>query len=482
MSQSQRPVCVEMGDRSGALEHVDHQTGVSEPPVGVGPCARRAKRARSPQPGHVDVSAAELSTNGELADQTTAWAQTPRDLRHRGGRLRDTVQPVEAHAQIEPAIVERHVFDAALDQGGPIAMFGRNSAAGKLQHRRRNVQAHVADVLIGSQPTHRDPATTRHIENLCTARHVADHVHRAINTINVSTHHKTAKPASGRLLAHRPVIRRPHGLRECRTLPNPTHIGHSAQPNHSENSKRGIAPSLMPRTLRTVANASSTLSSGQMMVDENFWQLMGAMALLEYLRLPASWRPVDPDALVLVGTAAGRLAERGAGRLLGLPLLGALAEVVEHTHHGDRAVRALVRPVCRSVGRVCGLCDADRDTLTATVANAVYTTPLTTAVGFLPSLKSYDAYGVLPTITARTTVISGGADLLTPPAHARDLADGIDGATHRHLPAAGHMLLHEAPHVVANEIARTITIATSASHQDVSGEAVLTAGALAVAQ
>lgn len=209
---------------------------------------------------------------------------------------------------------------------------------------------------------------------------------------------------------------------------------------------------------------------------------MGGMALLEYLRLPASWRPVDPDALVLVGTAAGRLAERGAGRLLGLPLLGALAEVVEHTHHGDRAVRTLVRPVCRTVGRVCGLCDSDRDTLTATVANAVYTTPLTTAVGFLPSLKSYDAYGVLATITARTTVISGGADLLTPPAHARDLAAGIDGATHRHLPAAGHMLLHEAPHVVANEIARTITAATGASRHAVSGEVALAAGALAVAQ
>lgn len=456
MSQSQRPVCVEMGDRSGALEHVDHQTGVSEPPVGVGPCARRAKRARSPQPGHVDVSAAELSTNGELADQTTAWAQTPRDLRHRGGRLRDTVQPVEAHAQIEPAIVERHVFDAALDQGGPIAMFGRNSAAGKLQHRRRNVQAHVADVLIGSQPTHRDPATTRHIENLCTARHVADHVHRAINTINVSTHHKTAKPASGRLLAHRPVIRRPHGLRECRTLPNPTHIGHSAQPNHSENSKRGIAPSLMPRTLRTVANASSTLSSGQMMVDENFWQLMGAMTALAYLARPAGARPIDPQGLVLVATAAGKLTERGVGRLLAMPVIGPLFGFIDHTP--ELALKALSRSMRAALGRFTSGEQGTTAALAAVTLSALASTSLRTAVGFLPALRAYDLYCTLRDVVVPSViVVSGLADVLTPTQHGRELAAGIAGAEHLQVPG-GHMLPQEASAVIDGAIRKALNV------------------------
>lgn len=187
---------------------------------------------------------------------------------------------------------------------------------------------------------------------------------------------------------------------------------------------------------------------------------MGAMALLEYLRLPARQRPVDPAALVLVATAAGRLAERGIGRLLGVPLIAMVAEAVGHAPHrgGDKAVRTLVRPVCRTMTRVCGLCDAERDTLTAAVADAVYSTPLSTAVGFLRSLRTFDAYSVLPSIQARTVVLSGGTDLLTPLSHARDLVDGIPGATHRHLPAAGHMLLHEAPHAVTAEIARTIVL------------------------
>ncbi|MEE3755245.1 alpha/beta fold hydrolase [Mycobacterium intracellulare] len=186
---------------------------------------------------------------------------------------------------------------------------------------------------------------------------------------------------------------------------------------------------------------------------------LGAMALLEYLRLPADQRPVDPQGLVLVSTAAGHLADHGVGRLLGVPFLGVLAEVLGHPHHGgDKAARALVRPICRAMTRVCGLCEADRNTLIATVANAVYSTPLSTAAGFLPTLKRFDAYSVLASIHARTVVLSGGADLFTPAPLARDLVAGIAGARHRHLPAAGHMLLHEAPHVVVDEIARTIPV------------------------
>jgi pimeloyl-ACP methyl ester carboxylesterase len=62
----------------------------------------------------------------------------------------------------------------------------------------------------------------------------------------------------------------------------------------------------------------------------------------------------------------------------------------------------------------------------------------------------------------QTIIISGGADLLTPPSHARDLAAAIPGATHLHLPMAGHMLLHEAPHAVTDAISRTIATRISA--------------------
>ena len=49
-------------------------------------------------------------------------------------------------------------------------------------------------------------------------------------------------------------------------------------------------------------------------------------------------------------------------------------------------------------------------------------TSLATAVGFLPGLRDYNAYPVLSAIVARTIIVSGGADALTPPSHAENLA------------------------------------------------------------
>lgn len=74
----------------------------------------------------------------------------------------------------------------------------------------------------------------------------------------------------------------------------------------------------------------------------------------------------------------------------------------------------------------------------------------------VPGLLSYNQFSTLASIRARTTVISGGADLLTPPSHSRDLAAAIPGATHVHIPTAGHMLPHEASHEVTDAISRTI--------------------------
>ena len=55
------------------------------------------------------------------------------------------------------------------------------------------------------------------------------------------------------------------------------------------------------------------------------------------------------------------------------------------------------------------------------------------------------------------TVIAGGADKLTPSAHARDLAAGIPRAMLVHEPGAGHMLLHDAPDLVTDAISRALT-------------------------
>jgi pimeloyl-ACP methyl ester carboxylesterase len=185
---------------------------------------------------------------------------------------------------------------------------------------------------------------------------------------------------------------------------------------------------------------------------------MGGMVALAYLGLPPADRPVEPHGLVLAATAAGRLAERGVARLLASPATDVLCGLAARTP--QRAVRLLTKPVCATLALQVG--NHSRPTLTKLFATALATTTPATAVAFLSGLRSYDQSSTLASVRAQTIIISGGADLLTPSSHARDLAAAIPGATHLHLPMAGHMLLHEAPHAVADAISRTIATRISA--------------------
>lgn len=180
---------------------------------------------------------------------------------------------------------------------------------------------------------------------------------------------------------------------------------------------------------------------------------MGGMVALAYLGLPPTDRPVEPSGLILAATAAGRLAERGIARLLASPatdLLCGLAAVAP-----QRAIRLLTKPVCATLTLQFGA--HARSTMLRLFGTALAaTTSLDTAIGFLPGLRSFDQTSTLGSVRAETIVLSGGADLLTPPFHAREMADAIPGATHLHLPMAGHMLLHEAANAVTDAISRTI--------------------------
>jgi pimeloyl-ACP methyl ester carboxylesterase len=180
---------------------------------------------------------------------------------------------------------------------------------------------------------------------------------------------------------------------------------------------------------------------------------MGGMVALAYLGRPPADRPVEPHGVVLVATAAGRLAEHGVARLLASPATDVLCKLAARVP--QRAVRLLTKPVRATLARQVGT--HARGTLATLFATALEaTTSLDTAVGFLPGLRSYDQTSTLASIRAQTIVISGGADLLTPPSHSRDMAAAISGATHVHLPTAGHMLPHEASHEVTDAISRMV--------------------------
>jgi pimeloyl-ACP methyl ester carboxylesterase len=193
---------------------------------------------------------------------------------------------------------------------------------------------------------------------------------------------------------------------------------------------------------------------------------MGGMAALAYLARPAAARPVDPHAVILVATAAGKLTERGLGRLLATPATSLLYTLVERAPHAaaDAAVRVLAGPLCRALTRF-GYGDSGtrHDALVALSAASINATELAAKAGFLRSLQTYDQYQTLGSITAETTILSGGTDKLTPPEHARDLAAGIPNATVVYHPDAGHMLPHETPRLVTDAISGAITRSRAAA-------------------
>lgn len=186
---------------------------------------------------------------------------------------------------------------------------------------------------------------------------------------------------------------------------------------------------------------------------------MGGMTALEYLGRTTADRPVEPTGLVLIATAAGKLAERGIGRLISTPATEALFEIVYRAPKfvTERATRAAAKTLSNALLAIPGLDETARAALTALPA-----TSLTTAAGFLLGLKRYDQYNTLASITATTVVVSGGRDFATPVSHADDLAATITGAVHTHIPGAGHMLLQEEPQQVSAAINRVLSETRSA--------------------
>jgi pimeloyl-ACP methyl ester carboxylesterase len=232
--------------------------------------------------------------------------------------------------------------------------------------------------------------------------------------------------------------------------------------DHRGHGRSGPAPMSTYRIERLADDLAQVLAAAEVGGQVTLvGHSMGGMTALAYLGRHG--RPVEPRGLVLVATAAGKVAERGLGRLLATPVTAALPGLIERTP--DRVLRAMVGPVCAMLER--WRSGAHSATLAAAALTALTTTPAPTAVGFLPSLRAYDQYAALAEIRARTVVVSGGMDPLIPPVHGRDLAAGIQGARHVHLPGAGHMLPQSAPYVLHDAICRAMAIEPC---QDDSGE------------
>jgi pimeloyl-ACP methyl ester carboxylesterase len=185
---------------------------------------------------------------------------------------------------------------------------------------------------------------------------------------------------------------------------------------------------------------------------------LGGMVALAYLGRPEHRHTGDVHGLVLCASAAGGLTESGLGRLLALRIITPLANAIAHSPiTATRALSAFLRTAADHLRTRGGL---QQQTLMGAAASALATTPLRTALGYLPSLRDFDQRAALSHIAAATMILSGGLDVLTPTTHAEQMAAQIPGATHQHFPRAGHMLPQLETAAVCQAIVTTITEAS----------------------
>lgn len=100
---------------------------------------------------------------------------------------------------------------------------------------------------------------------------------------------------------------------------------------------------------------------------------------------------------------------------------------------------------------------ADPDTMSGTPLGARLLADLAEAdpagyVACCEALAAFDARQALSRITAPTLVVAGSEDPATPPAHARELADGIPGAALVEVDGAAHLAGVERPDTVTDAL------------------------------
>ncbi|MDA8070798.1 MAG: alpha/beta fold hydrolase [Actinomycetota bacterium] len=175
--------------------------------------------------------------------------------------------------------------------------------------------------------------------------------------------------------------------------------------------------------------------------------LGGMISLQLAAEAPSGWRARHLHALALLDTSAGPLASwRGASRMR-RPISGALARaMVVADRIGVGPARSA--DVRWWSARFAFGPDPDPAQVAFTESMGA-PTPVATLAGVLGTLASFDITARLPDVDLLALVVVGSHDRLTPPSHARRLADGLPRAELVELPRAGHMPMLERPHELA---------------------------------
>lgn len=158
------------------------------------------------------------------------------------------------------------------------------------------------------------------------------------------------------------------------------------------------------------------------------------------------------------GHPLGTLVGRNAGALL-FPVLEMAMWPAPSV--ATAAVRAGLRsPLAYWVGRVVGGVGsaAPRDVMDDYFAHLA-NLDIPTMLRMFRAMQEHTAEDLLPSVSVPTVVLAGTADGMTPPRHARRIADAVPGARLREIDGATHVLPIEHPDAVVEETERVLALA-----------------------
>ncbi|GIL31491.1 alpha/beta fold hydrolase [Actinocatenispora comari] len=181
---------------------------------------------------------------------------------------------------------------------------------------------------------------------------------------------------------------------------------------------------------------------------------MGGMTVMALAAVRPELFTDRVDGVLLVGTSAGELAADRGGLLtvFGGPVgtvLAACSSIVD----GARRFAAPVLPAYRRALGPLLFGPVAAPEVVRVGTELILGCRMRTVVEFVPALREHDKLADLdPLAAVPVHVMVGRHDRLTPPRHARYLAEHIDGARLTVLPHCGHMLTLECPQLLARSI------------------------------
>jgi pimeloyl-ACP methyl ester carboxylesterase len=181
---------------------------------------------------------------------------------------------------------------------------------------------------------------------------------------------------------------------------------------------------------------------------------MGGMTVMALAAVRPELFTDRVDGVLLVGTSAGDLAADRGGLLtvFGGPVgtvLAACSSIVD----GARRFAAPVLPAYRRALGPLLFGPVAAPEVVRVGTELILGCRMRTVVEFVPALREHDKLADLdPLAAVPVHVMVGRHDRLTPPRHARYLAEHIDGARLTVLPHCGHMLTLECPQLLARSI------------------------------